>query len=302
MLISTLMDTQITRASRPPKHHHDARKRGQLIEKIVCGWVRRWGYTSDKALQYLYPSRPRLGYDLAKKGVLKRYSADPGYRLLDGPAVYGMTNYAYEIAEDYLPDHILDIEHSRSDPAWSTMQHLLDCQRIAISFGMLPNSSDWLSEPETRARAKKGAVLVADMRASELDDEGMRVGLHWIEYDRSPKKDIALDYWSQLLAMRVSKALDESIPQQQRMEPIARISIIVGTQHQVERYRRVFAREYAEPIRRDRTTRKLKTLHQAARDPIHSVLGDLVEISTLSECIGEPEIDASERLAWLGLA
>lgn len=287
----------------PRQHRKGARQRGALIEQIVCSWVRRWGYTSDLVLEYLYPSRKRLGYDLARKGRLKRWPADPGYRLLDGPAVYGRTDYSDSVAEEQLYmncSDILGIEHSAT-PAWSTMQHLLDCQRIALALGMLPDSIGWLTEPEARASAPQGVDLVPDMLAHIYDPDPEKEGVHWIEYDRTPKSDVVLDHFTQRLARRVEAAHDKKLDERERPEPIARITIIVSTEYQFDRYDRYFKREYADYLYRDRTTRKLKKPKDKARQPIAEVLKGLVDIRTLTQITEEPELEPEERVKLLGL-
>lgn len=265
------MGHQITALSRV------ARSRGEQIAGAVCAWVRRWGYSSDSALASLYPGRPRLGYDMWRRGLLTRHAVPPGYRVTDGRQVYGLTPAGVSIAEEMLPPLVLDIEHSGS-PAWSSMQHLLDCQRYAIALGMLPAQIEWRSEPELRATTT--GTLVPDM---------LRIGerLWWIEIERSPKKDMALDYWVQRIARYQARAINEGNPESKsyitewhkRKKQIERLIIIVPTEYQNVRYEKMVSRAYAEPIARDPDSRQLYYMRDQPRLQLGTLLGTMsVEI------------------------
>lgn len=265
----------------PVSLSRNARTRGQHIAQAVCAWVRRWGYTGDKVLSALYPGRPKLGYDLWRRGLLVRYQVPAGIRLLDGRYAYGLSADGAILAEQVLPAEVLDIEHS-AKPAWSTMQHLFDVQRYAITLGMLPDNPAWRTEPELRTVVS--GSLVPDLRKRDGDK------LWWIEADRSAKKDVALDFWTQQITHYQARSLNQRDPDslgryvaepEQRQPLIERLIIVVGTDYQAERYRRAFAREVAEPLTRDPKTRQIRHLRDRPNLPMGKILGTVnVEIYT----------------------
>lgn len=253
-----------------------ARTRGQQIAESVCGWVRRWGYASDKTLAALYPGRPKLGYDLFRRGLLVRHEVPPGVRLLDGRYAYGLSADGQILAEQVLPPVVLDIEHS-ARPAWSTMQHLFDVQRYAITLGMLPADLAWRTEPELRAVVD--GTLVPDLRRRDGEK------IWWIEVDRSAKKDLTLDYWTQQIGHFQARSLRQRDPHsmgryvaepEQRHPLIERLIVIVGTQYQVERYQQALWREVAEPLVRDAKTRQIRTV----RDQPNLAMGKVMRTFT----------------------
>lgn len=258
-----------------------ARERGEQIAMAICAWVRRWGYASDKALAALYPGRPKLGYDLWRRGLLTRYEVPAGVRFLDGRYAYGISSEGALIAEDALPPQLLDIEHS-AKPAWSTMQHLMDLQRYCIALGMLPADRQWFTEPELRARPTSS--LVPDAMFRESHDK-----IWWIECERSPKNDVPLDYWSQQIARDQAARLNQRSPESRayveaahEREPlISRLIVIVPTEYQQQRYSRAFHRDYAEVLARDPKTRQIRRLQQKANLPIGAILnGVSIEIQS----------------------
>lgn len=258
----------------PVSLSRNARTRGQQIAESVCGWVRRWGYASDKVLSALYPGRPKLGYDLWRRGLLVRHEVPPGVRLLDGRYAYGLSADGQIMAEQVLPPVVLDIEHS-ARPAWSTMQHLFDVQRYAITLGMLPADAAWRTEPELRTVS---GSLVPDLRKRDGDK------LWWIEVDRSAKKDVTLDYWTQQIARYQARSLTQRDPESlgryvaepDRRQPlIERLIIVVGTQYQVERYQRALWRDVAEPLVRDAKTRQIRAVRDQPNLPMGKILRTL---------------------------
>ncbi|MEA3643462.1 MAG: hypothetical protein VBE63_26535 [Lamprobacter sp.] len=263
----------------PPKpwFARDARYRGQFLAELVCCWVQRWGYTSDQVLEYMYPPRPRLGYDLSRRGLLKRHKRPTGVSVKDGIHVYSLTDAGYEIAEDILSSEILRIEHSAS-PAWSIMQHLLDCQRISIALLMRAEKSGWRTEPESRAVYPAKAKIVPDI----VDIENG----HWIEYDKTPKENKRLDYWTQLLSRRINQQPDP-LQKQRGCDNFAirKITVVVRKDDQVDRYRRYFDREYAGFLYRDPDTRLIKENRDKPNVVIRDAFADRVHVTTLRDLL-----------------
>lgn len=275
-----------TSAKVPPELARKARERGERIAFAICAWVRRWGYSSDKALSALYPGRPKLGYDLWRRGLLTRYEVPAGVRFLDGRYAYGLSSEGALIAEDALPPQVLDIEHS-AKPAWSTMQHLMDLQRYCIALGMLPADRHWSTEPELRARSS-GQAIVPDAMCQPSPDQ-----IWWIECERSAKNDLALDFWSQCVVREQARRLNQRSPESggwyieaahQREPVISRLIVIVQTAYQQERYSRAFGREYAEVLARDAKTRQIRRHQQKANLPMAAILsGVSIEIQWPNE-------------------
>lgn len=276
-----------------------ARARGDAIVLAVCAWVRRWGWASDKSLYALYPGRPRLGYELCQRGFLRRHAQPVGERVLDGSAVYDLTDQGNLAAEKILPPVVAELHIQRSRVPWREMQHRLDLQRIAAWFGMLPADEEWITDPENRIKANRvglSAELVPNLTFGDFRDPQSGVTeptLWWIEYDRSnTKTDLQLDYWTQRYAIMQQRALNQRDPRLQalfereeseRISLFGRITVVVQTNYQVERYRRMFNREYADVIRRDRKTRRFCKPSDAARVPIKELIGKQVEILKYDE-------------------
>jgi len=259
-----------------------ARARGVEIQKKICAWVYRWGFVSDKTLESIHPGRPRLGYDLWKKGLLCRHQVPAGIRLIDGQYTYSLGEEGLLIAERELQPFILDHQRPPDRPAWSSMQHLLDLQRIAVALDLTGTDPSWRTEPETRASFASfdhghGGPIPDLITVSEEEK------LTWVEWDRSPKNDLVLDYWSQILARRQAKALDRNIDPKIRPREIARMHIIVPTEYQRVRYERAFTRKVADYITRDQLTRKLVKRTDTPRTEVQKFMGEIVSVHTLSD-------------------
>lgn len=250
-----------------------ARERGRQIQNKVCAWTYRWGFVSDRSLESIHPGRPRLGYELWKRGLLIRHKLPEGIRLLDGENVYSLSEDGFLIAERELSPLTLYHQRPTDRPGWSTMQHLLDLQRIAAALEFNPRDPSWRSEPETRATFHK--LLVPDLFA--ILEDGT---CHWVEWERSPKKDMNLDHWIQLLARRQAMAMSN---REDRPASISRLDVIVPNEYQRERYERMFNRKVADQIVRDKDTRKLNKRTDTPRVEIQKYLADVVLVHTLDE-------------------
>lgn len=274
-----------------------ATARGQLIRQVVFCWIRRWGFTSNQCLSYLYPARPLLASDLARRGWLIRHDQPHDVRFSDGRTVFSLSPEAEAVTEAHLPSFILNVEHSLR-PNWMRMQHLMICQRVALALGMLPESVDWKTEPESRVTAPDDASLIQDMGAMMYDENQRPIGGRWIEVDLSPKRDQQLDYWTQQLSEHVSLVNQNPAPEGR----IARITVAVTSDYQVNRYQRFFSREYADALIRDRVSRKITEAHRdTPRIPIASVLSDLIEITRIEDILAHPEMEHEERAQLVGL-
>lgn len=251
----------------------EARRRGKEIQNKVCCWTYRWNFVSDNSLNALHPGRPRLGYDMWKRGLLVRHQVPPGIRLLDGANVYSLSEDGFLIAEQVLDPFILRHQTPSDRPAWTTIQHTLDLQRIAVAAGYDDEGDPgWRTEPETRATFQ--GALVPDLFAMMED------GCHWVEWERSPKKDIQLEFWVQMLAQWQATAMSN---RENRPPRISRLDVIVPNQYQKQRYERMFNRRVADPIYRDKNTRKLNVRKDAPRIEIQRFLGEVVEVFSLDE-------------------
>lgn len=286
--ISCKTNTESKRPPPPPAHiARGARQRGAQLQEAVCSWARRWVTVSDRALAALYPGRPRLGADMAKRGLLEAFKVPAGEYCEDGRTLYKLTEGGEHLAEQVLPPEVCLIELPERMP-WRSMQHLLDLQRYAAKLGMLPADPHWRTEPELRALSGDADVLVPDLRGMDHppDDPEGPLGEWWIEWERNSKKDVPLDYWTQRLARRVALAQAQAdprspqyVPQPEQRKPlINRITVIVTTETQVQRYQRAFARPHADMRRRDPVTRKATVRPSEPRQPIDAILRPYVEV------------------------
>jgi len=276
------MDPCMEKKHRLADLSYSARSRGVEIQNKVCSWAYRWGFVTDKTLEAIHPGRPRLGYDLWKKGLLRRHQVPAGIRLLDGQYIYSLGDEGLLIAEKELQPFILSHQRPSERPAWLSMQHLLDLQRIAVALDLTGMDSSWRTEPETRASFtafdRDNGGPIPDLIVISEEEK-----LTWVEWDRSPKNDLTLDHWSQMLARRQARALDRNIDPKIRPHEISRMHIIVPTEYQRERYGKTFRRKVADYITRDQLTRKLVKRRDTPRTEIQKFLGDITSVHTLSD-------------------
>lgn len=298
-----------------------AKERAREIEKLVVGWVARWGFTTDKSLQFLYPSRPRLGYDLSKRGLLRKIEPGRGVvcRLEDNNGwCYGLSQDARIFLENEIPHlHLVEnFEKLPKNPHWSSLQHLLDLQKIFVKMALEKDkrydpkdpdllseliNGDWsityLTEIETKRYEEKLKLRQGEgYKKPELRPDCWifsENGNSWIEYERSPKSDLPLMYWIQQLSNRWGLPELQKNPKsrsfiqepQNRDEEIKKFVIVVPTEYQKSRYLSYFYGKNKDLVLRDPITRKYKIATDKPRwNPadIFQVM-NLVEILTLDE-------------------
>ncbi len=296
-----------------------AKARAREIEKLVVGWVARWGFTSDKCLQYLYPSRPRLGYDLAKRGLLRKIEPGRGVvcRLDDNNGwCYGLSPDARILLENELPHLVENFEKLPKNPHWSSLQHLLDLQKIFVKLALEKDgrydpkdpdllaeliNGDWslnyLTEIETKRYEENLKIKQGEgYKKPELRPDCFifsEKGNTWIEYERSPKSDLPLMYWIQQLSNRWGLPESQKNPKsryyiaeaQNRDDDIKKFVIVVPTEYQKKRYLSYFYGKNKDIIERDPRTRKYKTAIDKPRWSPSDIFQNmnLVEILTLDE-------------------
>jgi hypothetical protein len=299
----------------PAEIAKNARERAHEIELLVITWAARWGFVSDKTLQFLYPSRPRLGYDLAKRGLLKKIVPPKGvfFRSDDNASgyCYRLTEEAKLIIEkldspenaEFLLETISKIP---PQPAWNSLQHTLDLQKICVrqilvknkywtphdpgqlatNVGFLTSLFNFWTEPECRQRI--AADLVPDL--VNIGSDGRWT---WYEYERSPKSDNQLAFWVQRLMMRKLLPAEQADPNsrsyireyQERAPEIAEFVIIVTSEYQQKRYKQAFERKTAEVLTRTKD-RKIKVRADIPRWYPRDFFGNSVKILTLEEALG----------------
>lgn len=274
----------------PPdqKYAKVARQRGREVEIAICAWVRRWGYSSDSVLSLYYPGRPRIGYELEQRGLLKRRKMPDDVRC-ETRHIYQLTEEGRDRAAHALPYQVLNIAHSDRCP-FRTMQHHLELQKIAIIEGMHASEGNWRTDPETRATSAKNQ-LVPDLTCYfEGIDEKHRPDpwMTWFEYERTGKeRAVDLNHWVQLLARRQERAVgqrDETLkaiyePDPAKRQPlITSLVVYVSNLSDIKRYQRAFSVEMAPYLRRTapgakptRDDKKPKQLISSVLDPIVSV-------------------------------
>jgi hypothetical protein len=300
----------------PTEIAKNARHRARDIEILAISWAARWGFVSDKTLQFLYPSRPRLGYDLSKRGILKKITPPKGvfFRSDDNASgcCYRLTEEAKLIIEKFdspsNAEFLLEtISKIPQQPAWNSLQHLLDLQKICVRQ-VLEKNKDWtpsnptqlsanvgfetslfnfLTEPECRQRIQS-SDLIPDM--INIKESGDWV---WYEYDRSPKSDSQLAWWVQRLMIRKLLPSEQADPNsksyireyQERAPKIDEFVIVVTSQYQQKRYEQAFSRKTAEVLTRT-TDRKIKVREDIPRWYPRDFFGDSVRVLTLEEALG----------------
>jgi hypothetical protein len=299
----------------PVEIARNARERAREIELLAITWCARWGFTTDKSLQFLYPARPRLGYDLAKRGLLKKIVPAKGvaFRSNDNSGYcYRLTEEARIIVERYdSPSNaeflLKTISKTPQQPAWNSLQHLLDLQKICVkqileknkywtsddpgqlasNIGFLTSLFNFMTEPECRQK-NQSADLVPDM--INIKENGRWI---WYEYDRSPKSDSQLAWWVQRLMVRKLLPRDQSNPsnrkyiqdERDRDPEIDEFVIIVTSQYQQKRYQQAFSRKTAEVLERSKD-RKIKVRADIHRWSPRDFFGNTVKILTLEEALG----------------
>jgi hypothetical protein len=299
----------------PTEIAKNARERAREIELLAITWTARWGFVTDKTLQFLYPSRPRLGYDLAKRGLLKKIIPNKGiaFRSNDN------SGYCYRLAEEAKliiekfdspenAEFLLEtISKIPSQPAWNSLQHLLDLQKICVRQ-VLEKNKDWtpgnpgqlatnvgfetylfnfMTEPECRQKIQSD--LVPDMINVKTEDWKWT----WFEYERSPKSDNQLAFWVQRLMARKLLPAAQADPDNrkyiqdifERDEEIAEFVIVVTSEYQKNRYRQAFERKNAEVLVRSKD-RKIKVREDIPRWSPRDFFGDSVKVLTLEEALG----------------
>jgi hypothetical protein len=298
----------------PTEIARNARERARDIEILAISWAARWGFVSDKSLQFLYPSRPRLGYDLAKRGIFKKIvpSKAIAFRSDDNSGFcYRLTNEAKLLIEKYdspsNAEFLLEtISKIPSQPAWNSLQHLLDLQKICVRQILVKNKYWTPNDPiqlasnigyetslfhfmtEVECRQKIQSDLVPDMINVTEDWKWI-----WYEYDRSPKSDSQLAFWVQRLMMRKLLPSDQADPSSrkyiqdalERDPEIAEFVIVVASEYQKKRYKQAFSRKTAEALIRTKD-RKIKVRDDIQRWSPRDFFGDSVKVMTLEEALG----------------
>jgi hypothetical protein len=298
----------------PAEIAKNARERAHEIELLAITWCARWGFVTDKTLQFLYPSRPRLGYDLAKRGLLKKIVPPNGvaFRSDDNSGFcYRLTNEAKLLIEKFdSPENatflLETISKIPQQPAWNSLQHLFDLQKICVRQ-ILEKNKDWTPNnpgqlatnvgfetslfrfmTEVECRQKIQSDLVPDL--VNIGSDGRWT---WYEYDRSPKSDSQLAFWVQRLMMRKLLPSEQADPNrksyireyQERAPEIAQYVVVVTSEYQKKRYQQAFSRKTAEVLERSKD-RKIKVREDIHRWSPRDFFGNSVKILTLEEALG----------------
>lgn len=278
----------------------NARLTGQLLEEMVLLWCLRWHFVTDQTLEFLYPARPRLAYDMSRRGILKKHQILSGEKITlrdNSGHAYGLSDSAKIRIMDEYETFSAELEKHPKIPNWKEIQHLLDLQKIVAKYLGLPDldlskkinfveSKSWQSEPETRQ--KNQSAIVPDFLIWGEDHDQER-----LEYDQNPKNDLALKFWIRQLISRVSLPYLQSNPDSReyiaeefkRVAKITKITIIVRTQHQCERYSKFFESNALDYVAKD-SQRKYYVRQDMARLNPKTAFKDLgckIEISTLNE-------------------
>ena len=78
------------------EYARDAKDRGDDNLYFCLKWTLRWQHVSDQTLaafllRSLDTNRPRYGYDLYRRGFLRRHEVAKGYRVTDGRYIYSLS-------------------------------------------------------------------------------------------------------------------------------------------------------------------------------------------------------------------
>lgn len=305
-----------------PKHDiaryaTSAKERHQKILEHCLLWTLRWQFVSDRTLAkmvqtFLESNRPRIAYQLMREGWLKACQVPIGHRLLDGKQVYTLSEAGRAWCHEHLDldSRIIRLHDGTPRPAWGSMQHLLDLQRIFLGTDHLGMLMYW-SEPETRRMySDQTHDLIPDM---VLDFDGAP-GLNqvWVEYERSPKNDLRLAHWVNLYAALFRaqdqaahhRALDLAHRQAQASgtypvdasaeaspPALLRVNVIVTTKYQRERYAAAFSVEAAAETYRLRGNNKLQQGKNHL--PVAGYIARRVEVFTLAQWLADE--DSADR-------
>lgn len=267
-----------------------ARERGDLLLCTALLWTLRWEFVSDQTLaDLLYlehdTERPRYGYDLTRRGWLKRHEIPAGVRLIDGRFVYSLSPEGRHWLEKRIPESegMLDAHpHKRLKPAWSQLQHLLDLQRIALRLDAAEelDGFTWMTEPEIRTDFVANET-VPDLMIDRVNYDGL-----WIEYDRTAKDDLRLAYMVQRYAdifLRHDGPGRFNDPQW----TTDRLVVIVGSAFQQRRYTAFFSSNEATRLYRNPHTRKIHRLDETYSAA--ELIGDQVVVWVLDDVLNNPE-------------
>lgn len=173
-----------------------AHERAKEIRQAILTMAYRWRCVSDatiaEVLKYEYGiNRPRYGAQLARSGFFTTHKVRPGYFVEGARQVYSLSR---EGCVELIRLGMIDATCEQAKPAWSTMQHSLDLQRIAAKLDTTNITSfQWATEVETRERFDRKAI-VPDLVYETQSEYGFYTVAIWVELERSPKNDLRLTH------------------------------------------------------------------------------------------------------------
>ena len=246
-----------------------AHERARELRKAILMMTYRWRTVTDltisEVLKYEYGvNRPRYGAQLARSGFLITHQVKSGYRVEGSRQVYSLSKEGVtELARLGMAAATWD----QTKPAWSTMQHTLDLQRIAARLNETNiDSYAWLTEPETREKLANKPTIPDLAFAFRPPYYAVDVA-SWVELERSAKNDMRLDYmvnrYANFFHQQDSVRGNDTGPDTglYKNHRLAAALILVMTGYQRERYQARFESDELRKVVIDENNRRLK--HEA---------------------------------------
>lgn len=243
-----------------------AHERARELRKAILMMTYRYRFVSDSTiadvLKYEYGvNRQRYGSQLARNGFLITHQVKSGYYVEGSRQVYSLSKEGVtEVARLGLAQATWD----QAKPAWSTMQHTLDLQRIAARLNETNiDSYGWLTEAETRERLVNEQII-PDLAFAFRPPHYIVDVASWVELERSAKNDIRLDYMVNRYAnfFRQQDSVRGNDPKPDtglyNNYGLAAVLILVMTDYQRERYQARFESEELRKVVIDEKNRRLK--------------------------------------------
>lgn len=261
------------------------------IELLIT--LYRWGWATNATLAAFADvmwgvDRGSLGSRKWKKGLLVRRSIEHDAHVR-GDYVYALSpapGSGFDIARARLQRlHSLAVDYGpqgrRHNPPTKTLPHLLHCQLIALALMDEPTVHFW-SEPECRR-------VFTFLKAPLIPDLILWTGgkRSWVEYDRSPKKDLRLwlmaqqyhDLWAgKLLRGRATI-----------IAPPYQLVIVVPTVGQRKRYQAAFDSAESPVLVYSQYRKRWERVPGDYQD-IGAVCRGRVKVMTLTEALGDLDV------------
>lgn len=271
-----------------------AHARSRALKYATLLMAHRWRHVSDKtvaAMLYVEygTNRPRYGAQLARAGLLIKHKIPTGCRVDGARQVYSLSREGYAELNDLIRS--ADACEERHKPAWSTMQHLLDLQLVAVAHEEMDITSfQWLTEPETRESFAKRPI-VPDLAFEYRPAGCWHTKTAWVELDRSPKNDKRLRHmvnrYARLFSRQDNPDSNAIFTGTVNGEELGKVYILTLTAFQRDRYQAWFEKDEVEKTEIDEQ-RKIRVSDTTIK--VNDVIQGRVSVLTLDEWLDAPPL------------